>query len=258
MIDRNLVLTEFKAYVAPYDITDDKIRLKVVHTYKVAENSERIARSLGISEEDVDLAWLIGMLHDIGRFEQLRRFHTFDDAVSIDHAAFGADLLFEEGLVRRFVEDTKYDDIIETAIRAHNFYVLGEDQDTRKLMFCKIIRDADKVDIFRVNDAYPNEVVYDTTAEELAKSAITDAVVEASLEHKTVHRDLRRTPADILVGHLSLVYGIYYPESIRMLNEQGYLLKLMETQNDNEDSNRKLTIVCDEIRRYMDNRENDL
>ena len=258
MIDRNLVLNEFKSYVADYDINDDKIRLKVVHTYKVAENSERIARSLGISEEDVDLAWLIGMLHDIGRFEQLRRFHTFVDADSIDHAAFGADLLFEEGLVRRFVEDTKYDDIIENAIRAHNLYVLDEDEDERRLMFSKIIRDADKVDIYRVNDAFPKEVVYDTTTEILAKAALTDEVVEASLKHMTVHRSLKRTPADTIVGHLSLVYGIYYPESLRMLEEQGYLKKLMETRNDNEDTNRKLTIVCDEIRKYMDNRENVL
>lgn len=258
MIDRNHVLNEFKTYVADYDISDDKIRLKVVHTYKVAENSERIARSLGLSSEDVDLAWLIGMLHDIGRFEQLRRFHTFVDADSIDHAQFGADLLFEEGLIRRFVEDGKYDDIIETAIRAHNLYILEEDEDARRLMYSKIIRDADKVDIFRVNDAFPKEVIYDTTEEELSKSSLTDEVVEASLKHLTVHRSLKRTPADNIVGHLSLVYGIYYPESIRMLKEQGYLEKLLETRNDNKDTNLKLDTVCDEIRKYIDNRENDL
>lgn len=253
MIDREHVLREFKSYVSDYDISDDKIRLKVVHTYKVAENSERIARSLGLSEEDVDLAWLIGMLHDIGRFEQLRRFHTFVDADSIDHARFGADLLFEEGLMRRFVEDVQYDGTVEASIRAHNLYVLDEDEDDRRLMFCKIIRDADKVDIFRVNDAFPKEVIYDTTVEELSKSPITDEVVAASLEHKTVHRSLKRTPADNIVAHLSLVYGIYYPESIRMLKEQGYLQKLMEIRNDNEDTNRKLDRVCGEIRKYVDN-----
>ena len=258
MIDRNRVLSEFKSYTADYDISDDKIRLKVVHTYKVAENSERIARSLSLREEEIDLAWLIGMLHDIGRFEQLRRFHTFIDKDSIDHAKFGADLLFEEGLIRRFVEDTKYDGIIEVSIRAHNAYILEDDPDERRLMFCKIIRDADKIDIFRVNDAFPKEVVYDTTKEILAKSPVTDEVVEASLTHNTVHRNLKKTPADTIVGHLSLVYGIYYPESIKMLKEQGYLQKLMETRNDNEDTNRKLAIVCDEVRRYMDNYENVL
>ena len=151
-----------------------------------------------------------------------------------------------------------YDGIIEAAIRAHNAYILEDDPDERRLMFCKIIRDADKIDIFRVNDAFPKEVVYDTTKEILAKSPVTDEVVEASLTHNTVHRNLKKTPADTIVGHLSLVYGIYYPESIRMLKEQGYLQKLMETRNENEDTNSKLSKVCDEVRRYMDNFKNDL
>ena len=44
------------------------------------------------------------MLHDIGRFEQIRRFGTFNDAQSVDHAEFGADLLFKECLIRKFAE----------------------------------------------------------------------------------------------------------------------------------------------------------
>ena len=258
MIDRAKVTRVFKEYVSDYDITDDKIRLKVVHTYKVAENSERIARSLDLNGEDTDLAWLIGMLHDIGRFEQLRRFHTFVDADSIDHAKFGADLLFEEGLIRRFLEDESYYDYIETAIRAHNLFVLGEDPDARRLMFSKIIRDADKIDIFRVNDEFSKEVVYDTTREELMTSALTDEVVEASLNHVTVLRSLKKTPADTLVSHISLVYGIYYRESIVMLKEQGYLDKLMNTRLDNPDTNHKLEEVSREVKRYMDNYQNDL
>lgn len=258
MIDRTRVLQKFREYVSDYDINDDKIRLKVVHTYRVADNSERIAASLGLESGDIDLAWLIGMLHDIGRFEQLRRYHTFIDARSIDHAKFGADLLFEEGLIRSFIEENTYDNYIEAAIRAHNLFVLEDDDDSKRLMFCKILRDADKIDIFRVNEEFPKEVVYDTTFEELMRSELSAEVVEASLQHITVHRKLKKTPADTIVSHLSLVYGIYYPESIIMLREQGYLKMLMSTRTGNPDTNRKLELVCDEVNRYMDNCENDL
>ena len=258
MVDRARVVRKYKDYVSDYDISDDKIRLKVVHTYKVAENSEYIARSLGCSEEDVDLAWLIGMLHDIGRFEQLKRYHTFVDGKSIDHAAFGADLLFEEGLIRRFTDDSSCDELIETAIRAHNLYVLTEDKDDRTLMFCKIIRDADKIDIFRVNAEFPKEVIYDTTAQELAVSEVTDEVVDASLMHDTVLRSLKRTPADSIIGHISLVYGIYYPGSMELLKKQGYADELMKIRNDNPKTNAKLEIVFDEVKRYMDNFQNRL
>ena len=88
-ISREHVKRVFQEYTDLYDSTDEKIRLKIYHTYRVAEICERIAQSLSLSKEDVDLAWLLGMLHDVGRFEQLKRYGTFSDAQSIDHAHFG-------------------------------------------------------------------------------------------------------------------------------------------------------------------------
>lgn len=251
MIDRERVLKAYKDYIADYDISDDKIRLKAVHTYKVAGNSERIAKSLDLVSDDVDLAWLIGMLHDIGRFEQLRRYHTFIDADSIDHAAFGADLLFKDGLITRFTEDISLYPVIETSIRLHNLYVLPEGLDERTFVFARIIRDADKADIYRINIEFDPEVVYDTTKELMDRACITDEVMEASLSHDTVNRSLRRTPVDSLVGHISLVYGIYFPESIRIIREQGYINKLMEYRSDNPETNRRLKRICDEVNDYM-------
>ena len=92
MIDRKKVLDEFAAYTNEYDAANPKIKLKIDHTYRVASLCERIARSIDLSDEDVDLAWCSGMLHDIGRFEQLRRYNTFVDSKSIDHARFGIEL----------------------------------------------------------------------------------------------------------------------------------------------------------------------
>ena len=104
VINRKNVINAFAEYVRNYDPSDEKIKLKIDHTYRVAGLCQRIAESLGLSEPDVDIAWLLGMLHDIGRFEQIRRFGTFNDVQSVDHAEFGADLLFKEGLIRKFAE----------------------------------------------------------------------------------------------------------------------------------------------------------
>ena len=150
-MERKTLKEAFEAYVSNYDLSDPNILLKYIHTSKVAENCETIAVFLGLNQEDIDLAWEIGMLHDIGRFEQLRRFHTFFDAQSIDHAQFGADLLFVDGLMKMFDEDDSRYAMIEKAIRCHNRYRLPEDLTERELLFCQIIRDADKVDIFRAN-----------------------------------------------------------------------------------------------------------
>ena len=70
--------TEFEHYLDGYDRNDDKVHLKIVHTYGVTEYSRQIAERLNLPDEDRELAQLIGLLHDIGRFEQLKRFDSFD------------------------------------------------------------------------------------------------------------------------------------------------------------------------------------
>ena len=96
VIDRKSVMKAFDKYVANYNIEDAKIKLKYNYTFEVANLSDAIARNIGAN---ADIAWLCGMLHDIGRFEQVRKYQTFSDAFSVDHVMFGADLLFRERLI---------------------------------------------------------------------------------------------------------------------------------------------------------------
>ena len=77
IIDKERVLISFKEYVEQYDASQLMIALKIKHTYIVAENCERIAKSLNLSDDDVLFAWASGMLHDVGRFEQVKRYNTF-------------------------------------------------------------------------------------------------------------------------------------------------------------------------------------
>ena len=102
--DRARAEAVFDAFLAPYDPHDPKIALKAAHTRQVAATAGRIARDLGFPEGDQDLAWLLGLLHDLGRFEQVRRFGTFNDAVSASHARLSVELLRADGkaLLRRW------------------------------------------------------------------------------------------------------------------------------------------------------------
>ena len=101
-MNRAAAIERFHDYTGRYNPDDPMIRHKIVHTLSVAGLSEKIAGSLGLDAEDVDFAWFLGLLHDIGRFEQVRRYGTFVDSQSVDHAEFGADLLFRDGLFRSF------------------------------------------------------------------------------------------------------------------------------------------------------------
>ena len=279
VINRKNVINAFAEYVRNYDPSDEKIKLKIDHTYRVAGLCQSIAKSLNLSEADVDIAWLLGMLHDIGRFEQIRRFGTFSDADSVDHAEFGADLLFKEGLIRKFVEgyyekcelvgagneeagqaysrqkdcqkDYKEDcdegklnseqvkcnegklaGLLELAIRQHNKYRVKEGLTERQLMFCNILRDADKVDIFKVNAEVPMEIIYDVTTEELKNGIITKEVLDSFYRKETVLKSLRKSAVDHIVGHISLLFELVYPESYRQAKEQGYVYKLLDFKSD--------------------------
>ena len=122
-MDLQYAKQQFERYLDNYDRADDKVRLKIAHTYGVTECSRQIAERMGLSEEDCRLAQLIGLLHDIGRFEQIKRFDSFEPDV-MDHAAFGVQILFEEGLLRRFIKKDDWDGIIRAAIAKHSDFKL--------------------------------------------------------------------------------------------------------------------------------------
>ena len=148
MIDINRAIKAFDEYVKSYDMNNDMVKLKYNHTHRVCEQSKAICESLGLDKEQTNLAYIIALLHDIGRFPQAKIYGTFNDSKSVDHAEYGCKILFEDGLIRKFIEDDKYDDIIRNAIYYHNKYLIDKnEEDEIKILHSKIIRDADKIDI---------------------------------------------------------------------------------------------------------------
>lgn len=297
-INREHIKNTFQEYTDRYDSTDPKIKLKIDHTYRVADLCERIAKSLKLSQEDIDLAWLSGMLHDIGRFEQLRRYHTFSDAQSIDHAKFAVELLYEDGLIADYVpeistvkiaanagtmangiasadnkgaadqmsgdgsstglsKDKPLSDVLQTlriAIGEHSAYRIQEGLDERTQMFCHILRDADKVDIFRVICDTPMEEVYGFQTEDILRSGITPEVQQAFQEHHAVLRSLKKQPADYVVAHGSLAFELVYQESLRIAKEQGYLAQMMSFRSENPETAKEFEHLRKDLRDYLEQR----
>jgi putative nucleotidyltransferase with HDIG domain len=252
-IDRKKVLAAFDQYAGGYNLDDVKVRLKYDHTFRVAENADRIARSIGLSEQDTDLAWLLGMLHDIGRFEQVRRYGTFQDKNSTNHAALSADILFKEGLIDAFRDDRSEDALIEKAVRLHNVLSLPS-MSGREYTFCTILRDADKADILRVNCETPRTEIYDLPENAFTDSAITDEVYQSILSETSVDRRYSRTGIDFMLGHMAFVFGVVYPETLRIIKEQGYLEELLSFESNNPDTRNKMVRVRDTIHSYVERR----
>lgn len=252
-VNREHVKKVFHSYTDNYNSSDEKIRLKIVHTYHVADISEQIAKSLHLSFADVNLAWLIGILHDIGRFEQLRKYGTFEDAASVNHAQSGVDILFNQSLIRTFIQDNSEDELIKNAILVHNMYKIPEGYDNRTLQFIHLLRDADKIDILRVCSETPVEDIYDVSTDSVIHSDVSPAVMESFMENHAVEHKLKQTPPDHIAGHASLVFELVYPESIRIVKEQGNLKKLLHFKTENQRTASDFAKMEERLNSYIEN-----
>lgn len=242
-IDREQAREAFAAYVAPYDPANPLIALKVAHTYRVADIAAQIAASEGFSPTDADLAWLCGLLHDIGRFEQVRRWGTFRDADSTSHALLGAQILFgtRERLgepvsgelagtprIRDFTANPEEDELIRAAVAYHSDLRLPEGLAERTRSFCNITRDADKIDIVYTVSIDTVETIIGCSAEELLASPLSPITTQAFNEHRCMLRAERIHPADFLVSLAVFAFELVYPSSRRIMAEQNHLIDLLE------------------------------
>ena len=235
-IDRARALAAFKDYTDAYDATNPRIALKIEHTYHVAQTCDTVAREQGWTAADIDLAWLCGLLHDMGRFEQLRRWDTFKDAESMSHAALGVEVLFGENpsdapattSIRNFIETDALDDLIRASIAYHSDFRLPAQLDERIRCFCDIVRDGDKVDIMRTIADGTVDTILKVDENEFLNSRFSTPTLQAFAEHRCVARDERNEPADFLVGLICFMFELVYPASRALAREQGDIYRLLD------------------------------
>lgn len=214
----------FKEYVKNYDLEDKRIQLKVAHIERTSQMAKKIAETLNLEKEDIELAELIGLLHDIGRFEQIKQYHTFADKDSVNHGEFGVKILFEEGKIRDFISTPKYDKIIKKAILNHNRKKIEDGLTERELLHAKIIRDADKTDIFYILTFEEMKTLYDK--EDISDEKITDEVYQEFMEHKLIDYRKIQSSADKNVAHFAYVFDFYFNYGLQYIRENQYLEKL--------------------------------
>ena len=235
-IDRTRAAAAFKAYTDAYDAVNPRIALKIEHTYHVAEACDAVAREQGWSSDDIDLAWLCGLLHDMGRFEQLRRWDTFKDAESMSHAALGVGVLFGENpddapattSIRDFIEADEHDELIRASIAYHSDFRLPAQLNERTQRFCDIVRDGDKIDIMRTIADSTVDTILKVDEDAFLASHFSAPTLAAFDERRCVARDERDEAADYLVGLICFMFELVYPASRALAREQGDIHRLLD------------------------------
>ena len=203
------------------------LELKIEHTWRVADNMSSLAAEGSLRWADPWLARAIGVLHDTGRFPQYHKHRTFSDSVSINHGSLGATVLGESGILDSL--DAGDREILLSSLRYHNAFGLPS-LDEERLMYLKLIRDADKLDIWRILvDCYVQSGVEcrDVVIQGIARSPGFSAdVVNWLGEGRMVPNSMLRNLNDMRLHHVSWAYDINYPASCRMALEAGHLRRI--------------------------------
>ena len=207
---------EFEEYIFNnYDIKLLGINRKYYHSKRVAILSKKIAENLNLSLHDVKLATTIGLLHDIARFFEYDLFGKFNSQ-HFDHGKYGVKLLKEDDYIKKYnVSEEDLDDLY-AAIYYHNKYAISRKYQKNK--FCKIIRDADKIDIIYLVSIHQNMI----TAS-IEKYTVSPKVYKDFNKGKCIKEKDIKTKGDKILNILSFIYDINYTYSLKIIKENNYI-----------------------------------
>ena len=215
------IMKIFNEYTKEFDLKNPHIMGKFHHSYRVMEYAKEIAESLDLSEDDIKLASIIGLFHDIGRFNQWTKYETYEDSKSIDHGDYGADI------IKDFIDDITSNEeeqkIIMVSIKNHNKYQIEDNLTQREMLFCKIIRDADKLDIMREQGIIQENY------------EVKQDLLDYLKNHKMVTNNLVETKMDGLIRLISFIFDFNFKYSYQFILDNNIIqnkLNLIEIYGD--------------------------
>jgi len=247
MINSKKAKEEFINYTNSFDIQNFNIQRKIGHSIRVMKLSKQLAKELNLKQEEIELASLIGLLHDIGRFEQYENYKTYNDINSMDHGEKGVDILKRNNYIRKYIKCDKYDVIIEKAIRNHNRYKLEEGLNSQEKLFSDIIRDCDKIDILYQG----TEVFWEDKERKIEQEEISEGIEEQFLNEKLIENKLKNTQIDHIIGMISFIYDINFKESFEIIKREDYINKIINRFDFKEEIKERMEEIRKRANEYI-------
>lgn len=250
----NNVIRDFKDYVDEYLNAEEKnsdsyknLLRKYNHSLRVMDLAKSIAIDLGLNGELLEFVQVVGLFHDIGRFEQWKRYHTFQDSKSVDHADYSVFVLKNNHLIDKYIKDEKLKNISYKAIKYHNKYKVPSNFSKETKQICNIIREADKIDLLNIISSKERVV-------NIGEDAFSEKIMNTIRNKKLILLSDRTTKADFLASNLAFIFDMNYVESFKLLKEKNYINTIIDVYKEmtnNEELKRQLEesrkIISEEI-----------
>lgn len=222
--------------VDKHPLLSENILIKADHSWKVRSEILGIAENLNLNHEEMLLAETIGLFHDVGRFMQYVKYQTFSDSKSQNHAELGIEVLKELEVLKDL--SNEHQQIVYKSIYNHSRAKIVPDSSEKVIFFSKLIRDADKLDIWRLITEYymVREQKKNKTLElELPDTnEISDQVFESILNKQVVMKETMKTLNDFKLLQIGWLFDLNFDYSIVRLYHKKYLDKIFDTLSENQ------------------------
>lgn len=243
----------FKAYTADIrkkvsDSVIEMVDLKIAHTFRVKNHSIKIAEGIGLNEKETNLAGLIGLYHDLGRFSQAIDFATMNDRITGSHADMSVDVFInhapKDGLTKEDIQ------VITKALEYHNLLTIPETDDYTALS-AKLIRDADKLDILDIFSNWEENQKFLYLSDK--NDPCTKELLDFVLSGKNFNSNLVKNKNDCRLLYISMIFDLNFTPSFKWLWNNDILAKLTEVETDkpNEDMKKVFDYVSNWINNKM-------
>lgn len=232
--DLTILEQRFRAYTGSFTAgaaDPEPYRLKQVHTARVCENIVMLAQSLGLDREIVNTAKAAALVHDTGRFVQFQEFGTFSDARSKNHAALGVRVILAQGMLKGIPRPARQ--CILRAVALHNRPVLPRHLAPDLSVLSRLLRDADKLDIFKVMlDLYQgpeNGRQSFITHDQEDDGTVSGDLAECIIAGQMFGYDKIRTLNDMKLFQIGMIFDLNVPAAFKAVQDRGVVNGILDS-----------------------------
>lgn len=221
-MDLEIVKERFIRYVNNFDTNDSAISRKLYHSLRVMDLCMLLAKYNNFKTSDMEIAMLTGLLHDYARFEQWTKYKTFVDSKSIDHGDLACELLFRNNDIKNFSLNEKYYDEIYDAIKYHNKYSIPDYLTDHNKLLCKVVRDADKLDILYLLSINKSLLLEDD-------KMVSEKVREDFFNNKSIKYSDVKSCSDKIILSLAMIFDLNFKYSYEYLSKRKLVDKIFDS-----------------------------
>lgn len=200
------------------------------HSMRVAANVRLISKAVLQSDDEIRVAEVIALFHDIGRASLIAKGTVSPTNIQRDHAVLSAELIHKMDFFQKMSADIQA--IVLKSIENHNRLKLAKLDTEQQMVFSRLLRDADKLDILEYSYKFfkeKNGIQPLMTLDLINSTEVSEKIIKSIMAGKTAAVEDMKTMNDYKLLLISMAFDFNFKMTFRMISEKQYVQKIYET-----------------------------